>query len=153
MNMDQLFIALPSDLQWEILSEFVGTHMVRKGKLMRKMVFDARHQMIKYMSRIQILPNRITANYVGPLSFVQLKNGSKITCYRDLQSVDIKYNYTRPSVSYSFHNYGTRRELFTGSTYVYTPQENSVVLTPFEKHDYPSYPYTNKKRKFPLLDR
>ena len=36
--MDELFKALPRDLQWEILSEFVGTHVVRNGKLMRKMV-------------------------------------------------------------------------------------------------------------------
>ena len=35
--MDNLFKALPRDLQWEILSEFVGTHAVRNGKLMRKL--------------------------------------------------------------------------------------------------------------------
>ena len=35
--MDNLFKALPSDLQWEILQDFVGTHVVRNGKLMRKM--------------------------------------------------------------------------------------------------------------------
>jgi hypothetical protein len=35
--MDQLFKALPRDLQWEILVDFVGTHTVRNGKLMRKL--------------------------------------------------------------------------------------------------------------------
>ena len=35
--MDNLFLKLPRDLQWEILTEFVGTHVVRNGKLMRKL--------------------------------------------------------------------------------------------------------------------
>jgi len=49
MSMDQLFKALPRDLQWEILSEYVGSHSVRKGKLMTKMVFDDRHKMVKFI--------------------------------------------------------------------------------------------------------
>jgi len=36
--MEKLFKALPRDLQWEVLTEFVGTHVVRRGKLMRKLV-------------------------------------------------------------------------------------------------------------------
>jgi hypothetical protein len=35
--MDNLFKALPRDLQWEILADFVGTHTVRNGKLIRKL--------------------------------------------------------------------------------------------------------------------
>ena len=35
--MDQLFKALPRDLQWEVLADFVGTHVVRNGKLLRKL--------------------------------------------------------------------------------------------------------------------
>ena len=29
--MDQLFLKLPQDLQWEVLCDFAGTHSVRKG--------------------------------------------------------------------------------------------------------------------------
>jgi hypothetical protein len=38
--MENLFRALPRDLQWEVLTEFVGTHVVRRGKLMRKIVLN-----------------------------------------------------------------------------------------------------------------
>lgn len=38
--MDQLFQQLPRDLQWEVLIEFVGTHVVRNGKLIRKIAFS-----------------------------------------------------------------------------------------------------------------
>jgi hypothetical protein len=48
MSIDQLFNALPRDLQWEILSEFVGTHAVRKGKLMRKLVEPFQHSPLKF---------------------------------------------------------------------------------------------------------
>ena len=37
--MDSLFKALPRDLQWEILENFVGTHIVRNGRLRRKLIF------------------------------------------------------------------------------------------------------------------
>ena len=36
MEMEQLLKALPRDLQWHILAEFVGSHAVRKGRLMKK---------------------------------------------------------------------------------------------------------------------
>jgi hypothetical protein len=45
--MDQLFKALPRDLQWEILTEFVGTHTVRNGKLLRKITGEYQVQSIK----------------------------------------------------------------------------------------------------------
>ena len=49
MNMDKLFKALPRDLQWEILSEFVGTHVVRNGKLMRKMTGEIQARLLDTM--------------------------------------------------------------------------------------------------------
>ena len=46
MSMEKLFKDLPRDLQWEILTEFVGSHSVRKGKIIQKIVFDYRHRML-----------------------------------------------------------------------------------------------------------
>ena len=48
MDMNQLFMALPSDLQYEVLAEFVGTHVVRKGKLLRKLVNPFHHGVLKH---------------------------------------------------------------------------------------------------------
>jgi len=47
--MDQLFKALPRDLQWHILTEFVGSHSVRKGKLIKKMVFGSKHKLVQHI--------------------------------------------------------------------------------------------------------
>jgi hypothetical protein len=38
--MDKLFKSLPTELQWEIMEKFVGTHVVRNGKLRRKLRHD-----------------------------------------------------------------------------------------------------------------
>ena len=77
MNMDQLFRALPRDLQWEVLTEFTGTHTVRKGKLRRKMVFDAKHQMVQDIPRIQTI---VSAGYTQAITRVELSCGQGITC-------------------------------------------------------------------------
>ena len=56
-NMDQLFKKLPRDLQWKILVEFLGTHVVRNGKLMRKIVFTIRDGVtVRHIGRDDYLP-------------------------------------------------------------------------------------------------
>jgi hypothetical protein len=35
--MEKLFRNLPTDLQWHVLQNFVGTPVVRNGKLLRKL--------------------------------------------------------------------------------------------------------------------
>jgi hypothetical protein len=52
--MDNLFKALPRDLQWEILSEFVGTHAVRNSKLLRKITGEYQVQSIKKILPINL---------------------------------------------------------------------------------------------------
>ena len=55
--MDQLFAKLPRDLQWKILVEFLGTHVVRNGKLMRKIVFTIRDGVtVRHIGRDDYLP-------------------------------------------------------------------------------------------------
>jgi len=139
-NMDQLFKALPRDLQWEVLTEFTGTHTVRKGKLMRKLVVDNRHQLIEGMSRIQQVAKYYNPDGVHTTSVVKLKSGRTIAFSQDSQSGCINYDYYKPS-----YDYGTLPGPSTGCAYVYTPEESPVALPPYVFNVYPSYPYTNKK--------
>jgi hypothetical protein len=135
MNMDQLFRALPRDLQWEVLTEFTGTHTVRKGKLRRKMVFDARHQLVQDIPRIQTIVHGITQ--------VELSGGRKISCYQYPNGKDIYYIFVsnRPYDP-------TRPDYHCGKIITNVlPPENSVYLPPYVKHSYPSYEYTDKKKK------
>ena len=53
MNMDKLFKALPRDLQWEVLTVFVGSHAVRKGQLIQKINLDNKYQLIRDIPRIE----------------------------------------------------------------------------------------------------
>lgn len=141
MNMNQLFIKLPRDLQWEVLTEFVGTHSVRKGKLRRKLVLGYPFRMVIYKPLIQKVAFPYNLDSVHEIAFVKLPLGRKITCFQDgNKSSDVRYSFTRPHDSTMLYNYGTIVEI------VY-PHENSVALPPFEKHSYPSYEYTDKKKQ------
>ena len=51
--MDQLFKALPQDLQWEVLTEFTGTHSVRNGKLIKKNFQVLKYHNLTYHSTIE----------------------------------------------------------------------------------------------------
>ena len=145
MNMDQLFNALPRDLQWEVLTEFVGSHAVRKGKLMRKLVLGYPFRMVKNMPRIQKVAFPYNLNYVHEIAFVSMpSSGRRIRCWQNAdRSSDVSYTYSRPHDSTMIYNYGSI------ITDVY-PVE-SVPLPPFEKHSYPSYEYTDKKKKKTLI--
>ena len=141
MNMDQLFRALPRDLQWEVLVEFVGTHSVRKGKLRRKLVLGYPFRMVKNMPRIQKVAFPYNLDYDHEIAFVSMpSSGRRIRCWQNAdRSSDVSYTYSRPNDSSMIYNYGSI------ITDVY-PVE-SVPLPPFEKHSYPSYEYTKKKNK------
>ena len=146
--MEQLFKKLPTDLQWEVLSEFVGTHVVRNGKLRRNMVYTMsdRVKMCQLMGHrvrtcLSWLPDRqledtrpryirFTTLVSKPVQFCDDGiTGDTIFCYRKI--VD----------------YHTLWEVH----YPLPRAEDTVTLPPFEKHEYPSYPYTNKKRRIPLI--
>jgi hypothetical protein len=130
MNMDQLFDALPDDLQWEILSEFVGSHAVRKGKLIKRIVADERHKMLLDMPRIY--------PYVGIENDVFNFNVEAVV-YRSKG----RYLVTGKS-KITRRLYGFRR-MIDHATPSYSVQlgqhymDDTVELPPFEKHLYPSY--------------
>ena len=133
-------MSLPSDLQWEVLTKFAGTHAVRKGKLMRKLVFDSRHQMIQDMSRIY--PS-ISVNYdiyyFYAISVVIMSNGRYLALGESPVDETLSYGFRR-ILKYDepWHNDGYLKHI---------PLDDSVVLPPFEKHSYPSYEDTDKKKR------
>ena len=137
-------MALPRDLQWEILSVFVGSHRVRKGKLIKRIVFDERHQMIKDLPRIQRSFIGLYIRNFDAKTDVQLWSGSQLMFCE---------NPTTGKMGYLFRKRKIRTHSREEKSYEhkYTPMDDSVILPPHEKHSYPSYEYTDKKRKFHLI--
>lgn len=136
MTMDQLFVKLPRDLQWEVLSEFVGTHAVRNGKLMQKIDLTTFKATIPrrirdckpwlFRSNTDIVPQYIRLSTNVPMSF-----------WEDPHTGDTIYLIRTKE-----------RDPFVPFWKVhFTPEriKDAVVLDPFVKHVYPSYQYTNKK--------
>ena len=139
--MDNLFKKLPTELQWEILSVFVGSHVVRNNKLIRRL-----------NGKIQkaILTNTISYSdsrrlFLKPLPIF---NPDKIPWLGKYRTVSIT-NFTE----------GSRRMLMENSlngqlSYWYISNgrwvvvilDDTVVLPPFVKHTYPSWESTDKKK-------
>jgi hypothetical protein len=152
--MEQIFKALPRDLQWEILSVFVGTHVVRNGKLMRKMTGETQMRLLNTMrnmgglyikQHIYLIPIRSWLAYDGTNAQCQIC-GRWCICFNTKFLLLAKHNmyvylFTKTDNKCDIMSY---RYLIFNRDYLVTI-DNSVVLQPFVKHDYPSYPYTNKK--------
>ena len=146
MNMEQLFMALPRDLQWEVLSEFVGSHAVRKGKLIKRLVFDDRHQMIKKLPRINRCYIWLYIRNFNATDDVQLQSGSQLMFCEDPKTREMGYLFRKRKPRTH-----SREELRYALQY--TPLNDSVILPPFVKHSYPSYEHTDKKKIKALCSR
>ncbi len=155
MTIDELFNKLPRDLQWEILSEFVGTHVVRNGKLMRKLVIDKPHKTLK-PAIFHIDPKfpwhyskygTITTNFVTPCF---LSETFIILSYVLMTSDGYRIMYCESTAnrkqSYIIFRTATKRvndrAIWDHEQFLI---EDNVILEPFIKREYPSYPFTNKK--------
>ena len=142
MSMDQLFKGLPRDLQWEILSEFVGTHSVRKGKLIQKIEFDDRHEMVQYLVfRIVKCNTLMYKNDYNTVTYAWLRDGSQLMFCVNPDNGEMGYLF-RKKIYASEH-----QNLLAYWRSEYAPMNDTVVLPPFEKHYYPSYPDTDKKKR------
>ena len=150
MNLDKLFKALPRDLQWEILTEFVGTHVVRNGKLMRKlpsMTKTLKHHIFHTNPKFPWHYSKygtITTNFVTPCF---LSEAFAILSYVQMTDDGYRIMYcTNRNQSYIIFRTATKqvddREIWDDERFLI---DDSVVLPTFVKHDYPSYPFTNKK--------
>ena len=148
-NVFKLFLTLQSELRCElrriILKEFSGTHQVQKGGLIKKMVFDDRHQMLLNMPLIsQKIGIEYDTSFLWAETAAIMSNNRYLafgeSCgsgrlahgFRKIVPVDDDDDDNRPW-------YGLNMEI--------TYMDDSVVLPPFEKHSYPSYENTNKKKK------
>jgi hypothetical protein len=151
--MDKLFKALPRDLQWEILTEFVGTHVVRKGRLICKLVIPDQFPTLKR--------NIIHNNRDFPWRYGKY---GKITVHPEIpgflsECVDIMSFVTLTDDAMVMYCEGTitkkKSYIFRTATKMVQNRptwdherfmiDDSVILPPFVKHDYPPYPFTNKK--------
>ena len=137
--MDKMFAKLPRDIQWEVLTVFVGSHTVRKGKLIEKLVSSIKFQRIEEMHRIQKCYIGQYIQDFNTTSFVQFSNGSQL--------MFCECPYTG-QVGYKFRQVIKRECSWMPKAYglEYTPLTRSPPLPPFEKHSYPSYEDTDKKK-------
>ena len=151
MNMEQLFKALPKDLKWEILSEFLGTHSVRKGKLIRKIVYTTfqgkvfrriganKYLRIKIADSMRVRPCKtwLSARRDDIPHYIRLLEDKPMAFWEDPYTGDTIYLCRTmerdPYIP------------FWKICFAPVRAEDSVVLPAFVKHKYPSYEYTAKK--------
>jgi hypothetical protein len=153
MDMNQLFKRLPTELQWEILTEFVGTHVVRYNKLRRRMDGHIQSQLAERAKNSFFFDNlrfflKQNACYFGdgnvPWYWTNPSNPSVFTVTQVVLGTKgnvfgLVKNIRTGELSYGFYS--------TSHKWYMTPINDSVTLSPYVKHQYPSYPYTNKKLK------
>ena len=142
--MEQLFKALPRDLQWEILSEFVGTHVVRNGKLLRKITYKIEVQSIDKSKGIIPLEmwlkgRRLHQMYKG--SILCTLGDLRVLTLLPLNKWDHVVHYCETRAGETLYMYNTPTNCFE------IPLDDSVHLSPFIKNVYPSYPHTDKKKR------
>jgi hypothetical protein len=135
-----LFKALPTELQWEVLCVFVGTHVVRFNKLLRRL--DGKIQKEILRNTIEYSESRRLHLKIQPIF-----NPDKIPWVGKYTTVSI-INFTE----------GGRRILIENSetgqlSYWYLCDHrwvvhlmDDIVLPPFVKRVYPSWESTDKKK-------
>lgn len=140
MNMFQLFRELPRDLQWEVLSIFVGSHAVRKGKLIARLVPDDRSRLIERIPRVEVCHIHLYKINYNAKTFVCFRNGNQILYCENPRSGEAGYTYRRKIPM----NHSNATRTWNNQ---YTPLAVSLHLqTPYVKTTYPSYLDTEKKK-------
>ena len=145
--MFQLFNALPRDLQWEVLTEFVGSHSVRNGRLIRKIVRDDRFQVIEDISRVIVCHIYLYQKDYHAKTMVGFRNGDQLLYCE---------NPVSGETGYTFRKRIARRYSWEPKSYFlrYTPMTISMNFPPpYVKKAYLSYLDTDKKKPFVRLHR
>jgi hypothetical protein len=137
--MFQLFHALPRDLQWEVLSLFVGSHSVRKGKLISKIVRDT--GAIRLIPRVRTCHIYLYNREYKAKTYACMIDGSQLMYCEDPVTGEAGYTHRRPV-----------RRTHQGESRSYDCQYTPLtisqdVLPPYVKNIYPSYQDTDKKKK------
>jgi hypothetical protein len=138
--MERLFKALPTELQWEILCVFVGSHVVRNNRLRRRL--DGRihkeilNNTIEYSEsrrlhlKIQPMFNVDKIPWLGKYTIVAIINfseGGRRILIENTDSGQLSYWY------------------MCNNVWVVSTMEDRV-LPPFVKRVYPSWKSTDKKK-------
>ena len=145
--MYNVFASLPRDLQWEVLTEFVGSHSVRNGKLIKKLTFDERHQML--MERPSICHGigiGYDTSFFWAETAVIMSNERYLAFGEGSGSGRLAHGFRKIVPGDDNDNatwYGLNMEI--------AYMDDSVVLPPFVKRFYPSYEDTDKKKKTRLI--
>lgn len=142
--MDNLFKSLPRDLQWEILTEFVGTHVVRNGKLLRKLTGEHQVQSIDQLKpmNLWLKVRRFHLMYKNKNSSCTLGDLRVLTILMPvLNCLDRAVYLCETPLGELLYIYNTPTSRFE------IPLDDRASLPEFIKHIYPSYPYTDKKKR------
>ena len=151
LKVDNLIKELPIDLQGEILNYLGAAYEVRKGKLIRKTLrmsgkiqsrlLNSMPQIMRGKQRVRLdlktVPMEIRNRINNTKSFSKIFDHPKFLGDRSL-AVVVDSNGT-PSYRYRSNIDGQ------DDVEINTPMNNSTVLEPFIKRNYPSYPFTGKK--------
>jgi hypothetical protein len=140
--MNTLFKRLPTALQWEILCIFVGTHVVRFNKLRRRL--DGKVQKEILMNTMHLSDERRL--FLKP---VPIYNPDKIPWLGKYRTVSI-IKFTEGSKRMLMENSLTGQLsswYISNSRWIEVILDDILVLPPFEKHTYPSWESTDKKKK------
>ena len=182
-QMDQVFKALPLDLQWEILVDFVGGYVVHNNRLMRLLSGDLHKKIMEHNFEINIdkyveYRQWTDGLWAKPVIKYPLTDSmfivvslllSNVKCFKSTGQplhddfdperllpvasamlglgldVVVLFQTTHTcQFSYGFFNW-------TAKCWYITEVDDSIILPPFEKHIYPSYPNTNKKLGRPVM--
>jgi hypothetical protein len=140
--MDQNYIdkgckSLPLDLQRKILVEFLRTHSMRKGKLIAKLILDKKFQLVKDLVRVRKCCSWLYNKYDNEDLFIYGLEDKHVHFREDPNTHETIFLY--------------RTTIYGGHTvwkvnFMQDRMDDSVVLPPFKKNTYESYPFTNKKR-------
>ncbi len=145
MNMYQLFKKLPRDLQWEVLTEFVGTHAVRKGKLIKKIAYYTHNNHLERLDGDTFVPVINAVRVRQTLPWINRKDPRKLYIrFRSPKQVQFVEEAVSGDTIVCYRKVIDHIEMWELN---FSPSQATVVLPPFVKHVYPSYEYTAKKNK------
>lgn len=131
---------MPEDVIWKILSEYLGTHYIEEGKLIRKL-----NRTIN-LSKRPLLIVRGKYNYKN--DFIVLDNfywESMVIFNKNMRL----YFCEDPSNGNICYIYDTLRTTDTNieKYKITTMIDNSIYLPPFTKNHYPPLTYMKKRKK------
>jgi hypothetical protein len=183
-QVDQIFKLLPQELQWEILTDFVGGFTVRFNRL-RRVFSDTIHEKIMNHTfelnswswrclRLKPFIKFPFYDYDHLYLWIMISNRWRVKSFRSDGTIwfdyheDIDHTFDpelldivavaefshrdKCVVLFKSKHTGQLSYGFQGfdAKWYITDINDSVVLPPYEKHYYPSYPYTNKKMGRPV---